>query len=527
MTVSERADVDLPAPADDRVAGLERIVTMADGVEETFEVVEPYTAEVLGELPACSERDVDAAFERAQTAQSEWADRSIEERAEVLLDYHDLVLDRREELIDVVQLETGKARRDAHQELMDVVLNARHYAVRADDYLTPESRKPAIPLMTKSTVYHHPKGVVGIISPWNYPLNLSIADALPAILAGNTVVLKPAQQTSYTALAGVELLREAGVPDDVFQVVTGAGSELGTPLVESSDYVCFTGSTETGRLVAEQAARNLTQFSMELGGKNPAIVLPDADLEKAARGMVRACFANAGQLCISIERLYVHEDVRDEFLRRFVDEIEDLRIAADYDYDTEYGSIISEEHLEKVESHVEDARARGATIHTGGEARPDVGPYFYEPTVLSDLPDDADAACEETFGPVVTIYEVGDVEEAIERANDSEYGLNASVWTEDLDRGESIATRIECGTVNVNEGFAPAYAATDAPMGGMKDSGMGRRHGDEGIMKYTEPQNVTVQKYLDMGSPPGVSYSTYADVLDTAARVMKKVPGLR
>lgn len=527
MTVSESADGDLPPPADDRIAGLSDVLTLADGVGETFDVVEPYTAEVLGELPASGATDVEAAYDRARDAQEAWSDRSLEERAEVLLDYHDLVLDRREELIDVVQLETGKARRHAHEELMDVVINARHYAVRAEKFLAPDKRKPPLPLLTETRVNHHPRGVVGIISPWNYPLNLAIADALPAILAGNAVVLKPAQQTSYTALAGVELLREAGLPEDVFQVVTGRGSELGPPLIDESDYVCFTGSSETGRTVAEQAAGNLTEFSMELGGKNPAIVMPDADLEKAVDGLIRGCFTNAGQLCISIERLYVHEDVREEFLRRFVEEIEDMRIAADYDYATEYGSIISEEHLEKVESHVEDARARGATVHTGGQARPDVGPYFYEPTVLSDVPEDADARCEETFGPVVTVYEVSDVEEAIERANDSEYGLNASVWTEDLEQGRAIARRVECGTVNVNEGYAPAYAAVDAPMGGMKDSGMGRRHGDEGIMKYTESQNVTVQKYMDMSSPPGVPYARYADVLDTAARVMKKVPGLR
>ncbi len=527
MTVSETvAESELSVEAD-LLMGLESYVTTAGPREERFDVEAPFSGAVIGQLPACDPDDVEEAFERADRAQTAWADRSVAERAAVFKRYHDLVIDRSEELLDVIQAESGKARRHAYEEVLDVAITSRHYAYRAADYLESESRRAAVPGLTETTVHHHPVGVVGVISPWNYPLSLAVSDAIPALLAGNSVVLKPAEQTSYTALKAVELLREAGLPRDAFQVVTGFGKPLGEPLIENADYVCFTGSGATGRIVASQAGQHLTDCSLELGGKNPGIVRADADVDRAVEGLIRGCFTNAGQLCISIERLYVHEDVYGRFVERFVDAVEAMQLGTDYSHDVDMGSLVSEQQLEKVTDHVEEAKAEGATVLTGGTARPDLGPYFYEPTVLTDVDESMTLCTEETFGPVVGIYEWSDEDDVVERANDSDYGLNASIWTEDLERGRELATRIETGTVNVNEAYAAAWVALDAPMGGMKDSGIGRRHGEHGFMKYTESQTVAVQKRLGMTNPPGVPHWLYARLMNAALKLQRRVPGLR
>jgi succinate-semialdehyde dehydrogenase/glutarate-semialdehyde dehydrogenase len=529
MTVSEQAgEFDIEsAEEDERIAGLGKYVTLADGVTETFDVSEPFTGDTAGTLPACQEADMREAFERAREAQEEWAARPVEEREEIILDAHDMTLDRDGEFLDVVQVETGKSRKHAHEEVMDVAMNARYYGHRAEGLLSRKRKKSGIPGAQKTWEYHQPVGVVGMITPWNYPLSLTISDAIPALLAGNAVVIKPAPDTPYSALKSKELLEDAGLPSDLYQIVPGYGPELGDPLIEECDFLAFTGSSETGSMLAAKAAEQLTKSSMELGGKNPAVVCEDADIEKAAEGLVRGCFTNAGQLCISIERLYVHESIREEFVEEFVRQTEAMELGTGYDYSYDLGCLISEDHLEKVEEHVEDARAKGANVLTGGTARPDVGPTFYEPTILTDVPEESLPCCDETFGPVVGIYEFSDEAEAIERANDSEYGLNGSVWTEDYDRGVELASQIECGTVNVNEGYAAAFAATDAPMGGMKNSGIGRRHASEGLLKYTEPQNVTLQQAGTMSAPPGVPYGLYAKGVNYALRLIEKVPGLR
>ncbi|WP_178916815.1 succinic semialdehyde dehydrogenase [Natronomonas gomsonensis] len=527
MTVSETAidgEIDVEP---DLLSGLESYVTLSGAPEEHFDVEAPYRGVVIGELPACDESDIEVAFDRAEQGQKAWEDRTVEERAEVFKRYHDIVIDNAEELLDIVQLESGKARKHAYEEVLDVAMTARHYAYRAEGYLETEQREGALPGLTETEVNHHPVGIVGMISPWNYPLSLAVSDAIPALLAGNSVVLKPAEQTSYTALKAVELLQEAGLPRDVFQVVTGFGPTLGEPLVANSDYVCFTGSSATGRIVASQAGEHLTKCSMELGGKNPGIVCSDADIDRTVEGLIRGCFTNAGQLCISLERLYVHEDVHGQFVEAFVDAIEDLHLGTGYEYDVDVGSLISEEQLEKVTEHVEDAKANGATVLTGGTGRPDIGPYFYEPTVLTDVDESMALCANETFGPVVAIYEWSEEDDVIERANDSEYGLNASIWTEDLDYGRELAKQIETGTVNVNEGYAAAWASLDAPMGGMKNSGIGRRHGDEGIMKYTESQTVAVQKRMGMTAPPGVPYWLYAKLMNKTLKFQRRIPGMR
>jgi len=501
----------------------------ATGDDDRSDIVvsEPFTGDRMGSVPAATPEDVSEAAARAREAQVAWANRSREERAEVLLDVHDRILDERDDLLDLVQREAGKARMDAFEEVSDVAINARHYATRADEYLAPRRRKGAFPLATKAVEYRHPVGLVGIISPWNYPLTLAVSDALPALLAGNSVVLKPAEQTPFTALAVAEILHDAGVPEDVFQVLPGRGSEAGPALIDESDFVCFTGSSAVGRNVAEQAGGNLTKVSLELGGKNPMIVLDDADVERAVEGAVRGSFTNAGQLCIAFERIYVHEDVYEAFRDAFVARVRSLELGTGLDYTADVGSLIGADQLAKVEEHVDDAVERGASLLTGGRHRPDVGPYFFEPTVLEGVDDTMLPGRAETFGPVVSLYPVAEEEEAVRRANDSEYGLNAAIYTGDEARGERLAPRIRCGTVNVNDPYIAAWASVDAPMGGMGDSGVGRRHGREGIHKYTESQTVATQRFLPTTAPEGVDERLYVRATTGALRLLKKVPGVR
>ncbi|ELZ94055.1 succinic semialdehyde dehydrogenase [Haloferax mucosum ATCC BAA-1512] len=485
----------------------------------------PYDDSVVGTVPLCTPEDVRSTLDEARAASDEWASWPVSDRAAVFRRFHDAILDRRESILDVIQTETGKSRPDALEEVLDAATTARYYANLAGRALSPTRRSGAVPFVTKTVERSHPVGVVGIISPWNYPLSLSVSESIPALLAGNPVVIKPDEGTPFTALWALDLLRECGLPESVLQVVTGEGPTLGDPLIEGVDYVSFTGSTEVGRLVAETAGRHLTDCSLELGGKNPLLVLDDADVAAAARGAVRGCFANTGQLCISIERIYVHESVADEFREALVRETKALTLDAGYDYDHDVGSLLDGELLAKVEAHVEDAVEKGATVLTGGRARPDLGPYFYEPTVLTDVTSNMTLADEETFGPVVSVYEVESVSEAIERANDSEYGLNASVWTENTERGEQVAARLATGTVNVNEAYAAAWGSIDAPMGGMKNSGIGRRHGRQGLMKYTESQTVATQRF-DLLSPPERGRALWADGVTLGLRLWKRLTEL-
>ncbi|MGZ4627222.1 MAG: succinic semialdehyde dehydrogenase [Kineosporiaceae bacterium] len=457
----------------------------------------PFTGAPLAELPISTPDDVRGGLARARSGQPAWAARTVRERAAVLLRVHDLVLARQSELLDLVQLESGKARAHAYEEVADVAINARWYGRRGPS-LIADTRHPGLtPVLTRVTEVRHPKGVVGVIAPWNYPLTLAISDALPALLAGNAVVLKPDTRTALTALAGAELLAEAGVPEHVFAVVVGDGPVVGTALVEGADHVCFTGSTATGRVVAQQAGARLVGASLELGGKNGCYVAADADLDRAAEGVVRDSFSGAGQLCVSIERLVLHEAVADAFLDRFLGRVRRLRLGAGLDYRADVGSLASAEQLDRVRAHVDDAVARGATVLAGGRPRPDVGPLFYEPTVLENVPVNAACYREETFGPVVSVHRAASDAEAISIMNGTDYGLNATIWTRDTRRGAVLARHVIAGTVSVNESYIASWGSISSPMGGRRASGLGRRHGREGILRFTEPQTIAVQR------PPG------------------------
>ncbi|MFF7891185.1 succinic semialdehyde dehydrogenase [Streptomyces sp. NPDC007907] len=481
----------------------------------------PFTGEKLADLPESTPEDVAQAFELARAAQAVWAQTPVRQRAAVLLRFHDLVLERQAEVLDLIQLETGKARLHGHEEVQAVAVAARHYGRKAPAYLRPKRHAGAMPALTKVTELRHPRGVVGQIAPWNYPLELSVGDALPAFVAGNAVVMKPDTETCLTALWARDLLIEAGLPADVFQVVLGEGPVVGPEVVRHADYVSFTGSTRTGREVAQGAAARLVGVSLELGGKNAMLVLEDADIEKAAAGAVRACFSSAGQLCISIERLFVHESIADAFLERFAARTKAMRLGTSLAYGADMGSLVGERQLETVTRHVEDAVAKGAKVVAGGVARPDIGPYFFEPTILDGVVTDMSVCGEETFGPVVSVYRFKDEDEAIERANATAYGLNSSVWTKNGRRGQEVAARLRTGTVNINEGYAPAYGSVQSPMGGMKDSGLGRRHGSEGILKYTEAQTVAHQRVIPMAPSLGMDDEKYAQFMSRSLRLMK------
>ncbi|MFI5062711.1 MAG: succinic semialdehyde dehydrogenase [Streptosporangiales bacterium] len=529
-----RTPADSPAVAAPRLLGprvtrglLDRLAARAvtAGPREPAPVEMPATGDVLGYVPRGTAEDVGAAADAARRAQRGWGPRSATEAPGVLLRFATLLLDRQDEVLDLIQLENGKARRHAFEEIIDVAQVSRYYARTALRYLQPHRRAGAFPALTQTWEQHHPKGVVAVISPWNYPLTLGISDALPALAAGNAVIAKPDSQTPYTALWAAELLEEAGLPPGVLQVVTGSGPELGTPVIEHSDFLMFTGSTRTGRIVAAQAAGRLIDYSMELGGKNAILILADADLGRAVPGAVRAAFSNTGQLCISMERMYVDTAIWDEFVPRFVQATRSLRLGHSLGYRRDIGSLISAKQLDTVVSQVGDATGKGATVLAGGKARPDIGPYFYEPTIVTGTSPGMTLHAEETFGPVISLYRVSGADEAIRQANDSRYGLNFSVWTRDTGQGRDIAGRLEAGTVNVNEAYAATWGSVDAPMGGWKDSGVGSRHGEHGILKYTNAQTVSVQRLLPIAPPGFLTPAGYAKAMTMAMRTLQRLPG--
>ncbi|MGH3472450.1 MAG: succinic semialdehyde dehydrogenase [Nocardioidaceae bacterium] len=483
----------------------------------------PFTGQPVATIATSTSQDVAGAVELARAAQRSWCRVPLELRAQILLTFHDLVLDRQPELLDLIQWESGKARKHAFEEIAHVAMTARYYARTAGRHLAPTRRLGIYPILTRVEHRRVPRGVVGIISPWNYPLTMALADGIPAIVAGNAVVHKPDWQTSVTALYGIDLLIQAGMPADLWQPVIGAGPVVGSAVVDTADYVCFTGSTATGRTIAAQAASRLVGTSLELGGKNPMLVLRDADVDRAAEGAVRACFSSAGQLCVATERLYVADQVYERFMQRFVARIEAMRLSPALDFSADMGSLVSTAQLDTVVAHVDDARRKGATVVVGGQPRPDIGPLFYQPTVLTGVNPGMTCFDEETFGPVASVYRFTDEADAVARANDGDYGLNASIYTRDAVRGRTLARQIHCGSVNVNEGYAASFGSIDAPMGGLRSSGLGRRQGAEGIQRYTESQTIATQRVLPFAPVLGMSEESHERALTATLRVLKRL----
>ncbi len=498
-------------------------VFRVDHVTEPVRPVAPYDGSLTAEVPSTSRGDVAEAVAEAREAQRAWQARPFAGRAQVVLRFHDLLVERQGEVLDLIQWETGKSRFSAWQEILQVGNIARHYARRGRHYLADHRVRGAMPGLTKVKEVRVPKGVVGVISPWNYPLYLAVGDVLPALLAGNGVVSKADSQTPLTLLWARELMAEAGLPAELWHIVVGRGSVVGDALINAVDYICFTGSTQTGRTVGRQAGERLIGCSLELGGKNPLIVRADADIEKAAAGTIMASFANTGQMCISIERVLVHEAVYAEFAELLAGKVRELRVGQTYDYSVDIGTLTSADQLRVVAAHVDEAVDKGATVLAGGRARPDLGPYCYEPTVLADVTDDMAVCQDETFGPVISLYRFGSDHEALTLANKGSYGLSASIWSRDVDAATAMASKIRAGSVNVNDGAAAAAGSIEAHMGGMGDSGLGRRHGTEGIRKYTEPQTVAVQRLMALGPHPSMSVDTFVDLGNAQLRLLRRL----
>ncbi|MFD0363635.1 succinic semialdehyde dehydrogenase [Nocardia sp. GCM10030253] len=516
----------MPVPESTVFQRLGRLASVTDiGRCPTTTIDEVFTGNTLGHVPVGDADDVHAACTDATAAQRDWSELAVRDRVAIIERYRSLVLKRRDLLMDIIQAETGKARWTAQEEILGILASSRYYARKAPKFLKPRRVPGPLPGLTRVRVHAQPKGVVGVIAPWNYPMFLAIGDSIPALLAGNAVILKPAARTPFAALANAELLYEAGLPRELFAVIPGSGSTVGRAIVDDCDFLMFTGSSATGRLLARQCADRLIGCSAELGGKNPMIVTAGADLDKVSKAALRACFSNAGQLCLSVERVYVEQAVAEEFTEKFVAATEAMPLGAGYDFTTAMGSLSSADQLATVSKHLADAKSKGARVLTGGNARPDLGPLFFEPTVITGVTSEMDCSREETFGPLVSITPCADVDEAVDQANDTEYGLSASVWAATPARGEAIARRLRCGAVNVNEGYAVAAAAPAAPMGGMGISGLGRRHGPDGLLKYTEPQTIATALLVNLDPPPRLSPERWQRGQVPMAELIAKLPG--
>jgi acyl-CoA reductase-like NAD-dependent aldehyde dehydrogenase len=464
----------------------------------TLAVENPATGEVVRTIPATAPEDVQAMVERARAAQPAWEALGFEGRGRVLRRAQKWMADNSARIIDTLVSESGKTYEDAQVEHVYGTMALGFWAKHAPKYLKDERVHSASPFVLgrKLLVRYRPIGVVGVIGPWNYPINNNFGDAVPALAAGNAVVLKPSHITPLTSLLLAEGMRESGLPDDVFQIAAGEGG-TGAALVDLVDMVMFTGSTEVGRKILEQAAKSLTPVSLELGGKDPMIVLADADLERAANAATYYSMQNTGQTCISVERVYVEAPIYEQFVSAVAGKVSALRQGVpDGPGTVEVGSLTYPPQRDIVARHVEQAREAGARVLTGGRPGNGTG-TFYEPTVLADVDHTMTAMTEETFGPTLPIMKVGDAEEAIRLANDSPYGLGASVWTKDAGRGEQIARRIESGFACVND-INVNYYALDLPMGGWKESGLGVRHGAEGIRKYARRQSILVTRFAPL-----------------------------
>jgi acyl-CoA reductase-like NAD-dependent aldehyde dehydrogenase len=478
----------------------------APSAAEAIEVHNPATGALIATVPVDSPQAVAATVARVRAAQPEWEAMGIEGRYHRLGKLRDWILDNTDRILDTMQAETGKVRADASNEPVYLADLINFYGTRAAKFIGEESVRPHSPLLAskKLRVQYRPHPVVGIISPWNFPLILSLGDAIPALQAGAAVVIKPSEFTPLGLAEVVEAWKqEIGAPD-VLDCVQGVG-ETGSALVDAVDFVQFTGSDRTGRKVMARAAETLTPVSLELGGKDPMIVLSDADLDRAANAAAWGGMMNSGQICMSVERIYVEEPAYDEFVAKLTAEVGKLRQGADDSRDPkDVGAMTSPNQTAIVEDHVNDALASGARAVTGGKRVAGPGDYF-EPTVLVDVDHSMKVMREETFGPVVGVMKARDAEEALRLANDSRYGLSGSVFGE-KERAEQVARRVECGAINVNDVLVN-YFASDVPMGGWKQSGIGFRHGEPGIKKYCRTESVVITRFGGKREPTWYPYT--------------------
>ena len=462
----------------------------------TFTVENPATGATIAELPALDRQAAVALVTRARAAQPAWDALGFQRRAAYMKDMRAWMVRNRERIIRTLGDEAGKPYEDAQLELFYCVDALGFWAKKAGKWLSDEKERPHSPLLLGRKVVNRyvPYGAVGVIGPWNYPLLNNFGDAIPALMAGNTVVLKPATVTPLSSMLMAEGMREIGVPEDVFLVALGPGGEVGGALADSVDMLHFTGSTEVGRRLAEQGAKRLLPITLELGGNDPMIVLRDANLERAANAAVFGALQNAGQTCISVERIYVEGEAYEPFVAKVVEKVKALRQGVPGPRaSVDIGAITSPDQIETLEAHVRDAVEKGARVETGGKRREGQG-VFFEPTVLTGVDHTMRIMNEETFGPTLPIMRVESEEEAIRLANDSEFGLDSSVFAGDPAHGEQVARRLEAGSSVVNDALVN-YFAMEIPIGGMKQSGVGARHGKVGIQKYCQRQNLVVTRF--------------------------------
>jgi acyl-CoA reductase-like NAD-dependent aldehyde dehydrogenase len=462
--------------------------------------VDPATGEVLRELECAGAEEILAAVARARAAQAAWAEIGVRARISVLREFQRRLHEKKSAIAEAITREAGKPIAEALTTEVLVVLDAVRFLIDHAYRLLRDEPVPHGNLATKlknGRLVREPYGVVGIISPWNYPFSIPATETLAALVAGNAVVLKPSEYTSIVALELKSLLHASGVPPDIFQVMVGDGA-TGAALIHSQiDKLVFTGSVATGKRIAAAAAERLLPVLLELGGKDPMLVLDDADVDVASSAAIWGAFVNAGQTCLSVERCYVHRSLYEAFLKACGEKTKKLRVGPGTDHETDVGPMIHQRQLQIVEAHVEDAVARGARVLAGGSRLPELGPNFYQSTVLADVTHEMRIMREETFGPVLPVGAFDSDEEAVRLANDSEFGLAACVWTRDNACGERLARRIRAGTVMVND-VVSCFGISEAPHGGVKSSGIGRAHGRFGL------EEMVRLKYLDVDLMPSM-----------------------
>lgn len=480
---------------------------------EVATILNPATGEVAGEVRWTNPADVPQIAAGLREAQRGWEARGAKGRAKVLARYAVWLADHREEIENLLIAETGKSATDAAQEVPMAIAILSYYIKVIEKATAPAGRPAPLPFLSikKIEVHYRPRPVVGIIAPWNYPVANALMDAIGALAAGCAVLLKPSERTPLTAEVLLRGWLDSGAPE-VLALAQGA-REVSEAVIDNADYIQFTGSTATGTKVAERAARRLTPVSLELGGKDPMIVLEDADIELAANAAVWGAMFNAGQTCVSVERVYVLEQVYDQFVAAVVKAVENLKMGAGEGHS--FGALIDDSQVAVTARHVDDALAKGAKALTGG-TRPEGTGSFYPATVLVDVDHSMACMTEETFGPTLPIMKVSSVGEAVRLANDSPYGLSASVFSKDTERAKDIALQLDCGAVNVNDVISNLMCTT-APMGGWKTSGIGARFGGiDGVRKFCRQETVVVPR-LSVGA--GGTY--YNNSLKALARVNK------
>jgi len=487
------------------------VIEVKEGQDELVSY-DPATGAEVGRVKQTSAKEVAEAVARSREVFHLWKKTSFADRKALVMKAREVILAEMDEIAHLISAESGKPFGEAiSMEIAPVLDLMQYFARKAEKLLKPKSISIGLYALLgrSSKIVYHPLGVVGIIPAWNYPFSIPLGEAVMALMAGNTVVIKPSELTPLVGLKIGEIFARAGAPDGLVQVVTGDG-RTGAALVEAApDKIMFTGSVATGKKIAEAAAKNLTSVVLELGGKDPMIVFEDANLELAAGAAVWGAFCNSGQSCSSVERLYVHEKVADVLTRKIVERTKALKQGVGDGEDVSIGAMSSERQIAIVEDHVEDFRASGARIEIGGTRNRDLEGLFYEPTVITNAHNDMRGMREETFGPTLPIATFRTEEEAIKLANDSEFGLTASVWTRDYAKGKRVAEKIEAGSVCVNE-VLYTHGIGQTPWGGFKNSGRGRTHGREGLMELVQPQHIHVNRVALLPDAWWLPYSPIA-----------------